>query len=136
MATLRQFLEGFAGASVAMVVAGSGKWAFSSLKADPELMMKARGLEFYDVAGSTLFPVYGDSGGLMADQVFYLVDRKNLRALGVQLGLMRVPDGDVIRHARAAVIDACRRWDKESQNINPNGGSLPKAIRFPYQERV
>ena len=49
-------------------------------------MMKARGLEFFDVAGQTVFPVYGADGGLFVDQVFFLVDRKSLRAIGVTAG--------------------------------------------------
>lgn len=136
MANRREFLEGFAKASVAAVVAGSGKWAFAlpSFKADPALMMRARSLEFFDIAGSTLFPVYDPSGCLCADQVFYLMNRKSRMAIGVKLGPTKVPNGDILAHARGAVIQACRDWDKHASKVDFNGGPLPEAIRYEYKE--
>jgi hypothetical protein len=35
--------------------------------------IETKPVDFYDVAGQTLFPIYGQSGGLMSAMVFYLV---------------------------------------------------------------
>jgi hypothetical protein len=36
-------------------------------------MVETKAVDFYDVGGQTLFPVYGQSGGLVSAMVFYLV---------------------------------------------------------------
>ena len=35
--------------------------------------IETKPVDFYDVAGQTLFPIYGQSGGLMSAMVFYMV---------------------------------------------------------------
>lgn len=111
----------FASASVATVLAGQGAWASEFFKPDPEVSMKARGLELLEIGGQKLFQLYGASGGLCAEQVFYLYkpekDRK-FRVVGVRLGLDHIPDGDIVRHCSTAVLEGIRQFDKHSRLIS------------------
>jgi hypothetical protein len=43
------------------------------LKLKNGFRIETKPVDFYDVAGQTLFPIYGQSGGLMSAMVFYLV---------------------------------------------------------------
>jgi hypothetical protein len=136
MATRRDFIQLFAGASLATIVSGRGSWAVAKklFETDPHAAMKARGLELYNIAGANLFPVYGSDGGLRADQVFYLVNRKTHRALGMNIGVEWNVPGDVAEYAASAVVDACRKFDECSAKVDFDGGAMPPAIRYKHKE--
>jgi hypothetical protein len=129
----REFLNLFGAASVSAALLGTGAWAKSIHKpVDASLLLKSRGLTFMELGGQRVFAVHGASGGLCYENIFYLHQRSTMRYLGVRCGGSAVPNGDLLTHARDAVIEGVRQFDKASQVVK-EGGDLGLGIRYPYR---
>lgn len=125
----RAFLKIFGAASVAAAVSGSG--VFASLSpASPDVAMAARGLQLFRLGTQELFAIYGPTGGLCFDQLFYLQQPATGRVLGIRMGMERIPDGDVLKHCREAILHGCKMFDQHSR-VHREGEDMGMGIRYP-----
>lgn len=138
MATRREFIELLMGATVAGVVAANvPNWNFvvPAAPVDAETLLKSKGIEFLEIAGQRVFPLYAMSGGLHSDQMFYLYRRyhERLMVLGVRVGMENIHN-DPATHAREAVLFGIREFEEHAQKVDPLGDDM--GIGLKYEERL
>lgn len=85
---------------------------------DLNLIQLPEGVSWYEVGGATVFPLYDNSGGILATQVSWLIKRDGEKYLA-SFVLVNLNDD------RAAVEKKIKQASLLFVEFNPNGGRLP-----------